>query len=69
MNSTTAWPSLWFPSFSLPPPQLYAGCDDALRSLVPAPREIRCAGEDRVKPASARPVFCEGVPSAAAPRP
>ena len=45
--------------------QLRAGCEDRLRALVPPPREIRCAGEDRIKPASARAVFSEGVPAAA----
>lgn len=44
---------------------LRAGCEDALRALAPAPREIRCAGEERVKVSAARAVYSQGVPAAA----
>lgn len=44
---------------------LLAGCEDVFRALVPAPRQVRCAGEDRVAVSSARLVFSEGVPDAA----
>ncbi len=48
-----------------PDPARLARAAKLARSLVPPPREIRCAGEDLIQPPSARMTSSEGVPAAA----